>query len=118
MHNFKELRVWQESIRLSEEIYAITNNLPKEEMYGLNSQIRRAVISIPSNVAEGSGRESKKEFNQFLNISLGSSFELETQLILSENLNFLTRDELSHIYQSLSEIQRMLYGLKKSLRKN
>ena len=118
MHNFKELRVWQESIRLTEEVYSITSNLPKEEMYGLNSQIRRAVVSIPSNIAEGSGRESKKEFNQFLNISLGSSFELETQLILSENLYYLTKDELIHIYQSLSEIQRMLYGLKKSLRKN
>ena len=117
MHNFKELRVWQESIRLTEEVYSITSNLPKEEMYGLNSQIRRAVVSIPSNIAEGSGRESKKEFNQFLNISLGSSFELETQLILSENLYYLTKDELIHIYQSLSEIQRMLYGLKKSLRK-
>lgn len=75
MNNFKELVVWQKSIDLSVKIYEIANGFPKEEIYGLSSQIRRCVVSIPSNIAEGAGRNSKKEFSHFLSIALGSSFE-------------------------------------------
>ena len=115
MHNFKELTVWQEAIKLTKNIYSITSSYPKEEKYGIISQIRRASVSIPSNIAEGSGRDSKKEFNQFLNISLGSCFELETQLIISEKLDFIANDDFLQMNQMLVNIQKMLNGLKKSL---
>ena len=88
MHNFKDLKVWQESMSLAKEVFVLTKKFPNEEKYGLISQINRASVSIPSNVAEGAARDSIKEFNQFLNISLGSCFELETQLVLASDFNY------------------------------
>lgn len=85
MHQYKKLDVWKKSIELAVEIYAYTKNFPSEEKFGLTSQIRRSVISIPSNIAEGAGRKSNKEFCQFLNIVYGSSCELDTQLLISMN---------------------------------
>lgn len=81
-HNFRELKIWKESINLVKQIYLLTSDLPKDEKFGLISQINRCSVSIPSNIAEGSGRTSDKEFLNFLNIAISSSYELETQLIL------------------------------------
>ena len=89
MHNFKELKVWQEAMSLAKDVFVITRNFPSEEKFGLTSQINRCSVSLPSNIAEGAGRQSDKEFNQFLNIALGSSYELETQLLLSNDFNYI-----------------------------
>ena len=85
MHNFKDLRVWQKSIQLTTDIYKLLASFPTDEKFGLISQLKRAAVSVPSNIAEGAGRNSNKEFNHFLSISLGSLFELKTQLIISKN---------------------------------
>ncbi|MBK5279402.1 MAG: four helix bundle protein, partial [Bacteroidia bacterium] len=89
MNNYKELKVWQKSVDLAVRIYETTKHFLREEVYGLTSQIRRSAISIPSNIAEGAGRNLKKEFNNFLAISNGSSCELETQLIIANKVDFL-----------------------------
>ena len=85
MHNFKDLRVWQKSIQLTTDIYKLLASFPTDEKFGLISQLKRSAVSVPSNIAEGAGRNSNKEFNHFLSISLGSLFELKTQLIISKN---------------------------------
>jgi four helix bundle protein len=84
MHNFKELKVWRAGIEVSKSIFSLTRNFPSDERYGLTSQMTRAAVSIPSNIAEGCGRKSNKELHQYLNISLGSAFELETQCIIAK----------------------------------
>jgi four helix bundle protein len=110
--NHKELDVWKESIELTKKIYNITKNFPKEELYGLTNQIRRASVSIPSNIAEGSARSSDKEFIQFLYISLGSLSELETQLIISKEIGYN-----EHIFEEeLEKIKKMTLGLIKYLK--
>ncbi|NIT61155.1 MAG: four helix bundle protein [Aliifodinibius sp.] len=96
-------------------MYKKTEKFPKAEKYGLTSQMRRSVVSISSNIAEGAGRGSRKEFNQFLSISTGSCCELETQLTISQNLSFLNGADYDHIKEKLIEIQKMLYALKRSL---
>lgn len=116
MHNFKELKVWQLSRMLVKEVYEITAEFPATEKYGLISQLRRCVVSIPANIAEGAGRNSDKDFAHFLNISLGSAFELDTLLILSFDLNLISDTQLSHLSTKLSEIQKMTHGLIKTLR--
>ena len=93
MNRYKELLVWQKSIDLAVDVYQLTEKLPKEERYGLISQINRRVVSSPSNIAEGAGRNTTKEFNNFLGIAQGSSFELDTQLIISSRLNFISNAE-------------------------
>lgn len=115
MNNYKNLKVWQDAVSLAVNIYKTTNQFPKEELYGLTSQIRRSAVSIASNIAEGSGRTSKKEFNQFLGIAHGSSFELDTQLIIASKVGFLNQEEYLKLSQDLIEIQKMNSGLKKSL---
>jgi four helix bundle protein len=102
MHRYKELKVWQKAIDLAVEVYRITEKLPKEERYGLISQINRCVVSIPSNIAEGAGRNTSKDFNHFLGISLGSSFELDTQLIISNKLGYVDLDDFEKIEVELS----------------
>ena len=104
----KDLDIWKRSIQFVTEIYEITKNFPKGEMFGLTSQIRRAAISIPSNIAEGAARKNKLEFIQFLHIALGSYSELETQLIIAGNLKYLEYDKLS---SELSMIGKMLVKL-------
>ena len=111
-HNFKELKIWKESIELVKLTYRLTNELPDNEKFGLKSQIQRSAVSIPSNIAEGSGRSTTKDFNNFLNMSLSSSYELETQLIIACDL---FKVEISSILDKLAEIQRMIIGFKKSL---
>jgi four helix bundle protein len=117
VHNYKKLEVWKESVNLVTEIYVLTNDFPDKEKFGLISQINRCAVSIPSNIAEGAGRSSKKEFSLFLGYSLASSFELETQLIISSNLKFISEDKKEKIINDLSIIQRKIYSLIKSLKK-
>ena len=115
MNKFKELKVWQKAIKIVTKIYSETSSFPKEEMYGIISQIRRCAVSIPSNIAEGAGRGTKKDFSHFLNIAKGSSFELETQLIISKELNFINIETFNSLIAELDEIQKMITGLQKSL---
>ena len=115
MHNFKNLTVWQRSIDLTAEIYSITKCFPPDEKYGLTSQIRRSAVSVPSNIAEGAGRKSNKEFKYFLSISTGSIFELETQIIVAHRLDLIDEFIMNDISLKISEIQKMLYGLEESI---
>lgn len=115
MNKFKKLKVWQKAIQLVTMIYSRTSNFPKEEMYGIVSQIRRCAVSIPLNIAEGAGRGGKKEFSHFLDIARGSSFELETQLIISKELGFLNQFNFDNLCSELDEIQKMITGLQKSM---
>ncbi len=116
MHNFKELKVWNLSRELVKEVYVLTANFPAEEKFGLISQLRRCVVSIPTNIAEGCGRNTDKDFAQFLNISLGSAYELETLLILAMDVNFISNEQLEQLTTKISEIQKMTFGLIKTLR--
>ena len=113
----KDLNVWKRAVDFVTEIYRITHDYPKTEQYGLTSQIRRASISIPSNIAEGASREGKAEFKHFLYIALSSGSELETQLIISNKLGFLSDDLFVKLTQDLDTIQRMIQGLIKSIDK-
>lgn len=115
MHNFKELRIWQDSIDLVEDIYRKTKELPKNEEFGLISQMRRCAVSIPTNIAEGSGRESDKDFRRFLGISLSSSFELETQLIIANRVGYLEKEVLDHTLEKLSKLQKMIFVFRKKI---
>ena len=115
MHNFKELKVWKGGIELTKVIFQITRSFPAEERYGLTSQIVRSAISIPSNIAEGCGRITNKDFKHFLTMALGSSFELETQIIIAKDFNYINEEELNNISTQIVEIQKMIYGLQKSL---
>ena len=115
-HNFKELNVWQKGIEIVVNIYKLTCNFPKEEKFGLTSQIQRCAVSIPSNIAEGCGRTSEKELQHFLSISLGSSSELETQLIVSSKLGYINEDELKNVIIELTIIQKMLYKFYDSIK--
>ena len=115
MNNYKELKVWQKSVDLAVKIYEATKDFPREEIYGLTSQIRRSAVSIPSNIAEGAGRNTKKDFNNFLGISNGSSCELDTQLIIANRVSFLDSTIFEMLQQDLTEIQKMNWALQKSL---
>ena len=103
---------------LVKEVYSITEKLPIEEKFGLTSQMRRAAVSIASNIAEGSGKESQKEFLRFLETAYSSAFELETQFILAEDLAFLNKEESAHLLSVVQEIQKMIYGFSKTLKSN
>ena len=111
MKTHKDLDVWKKSVDLVTLIYEVTKNFPKDEIYGITNQIRRSAVSIPSNIAEGSARKGDKEFMQFLYISLGSLSELETQLIISNNLKYILINDYESIIDRLEEIRKMLIGL-------
>jgi len=113
MHNFKELDIWQESKNLCVLVYKLTLDFPKSEMYGLTSQINRAVISIPSNIAEGAGRGTDKDFSRFISMALGSSFELETQLIIALEINYVDKVTFDNLVNKLNTIQKKLVNFKK-----
>jgi four helix bundle protein len=115
MNNFKELKVWKKAIELSVLVYKTTKNFPADERFGLISQINRCSVSISSNIAEGAGRNNKKEFRHFLRIAQGSCYELESQLILSNKIEFIKDDKLTELEPIINEVNRMLHGLKKSL---
>jgi len=116
LNNFRELLVWQKSIDYVVKVYAITNNFPKEEKFNLTSQMQRAATSIPSNIAEGAGRDSNNSFKQFLTISIGSAHELETQMIISKRLCYMSEDQFKELIDELTGIQKMLYALHGSLK--
>ncbi len=114
--DYKNLIVWQKAMDLVEIIYRATRSLPKEEMYGLTSQMRRSAVSIPSNIAEGCGQGTDKNFARFLSISQGSLKELETQLLIVKRLNYIDHDTLQPILSLCNEIGKMITGLQKRLR--
>lgn len=114
MLDYKELHVWQKAMELVEEVYKLTGDFPKEEMYGLTSQIRRSAVSIPSNIAEGSSRAGTKEFIQFLSIARGSAAELETQLILSSRLGYSADNETA--LSLLTSVRQMTNALIRALK--
>ena len=111
LRTHKDLDVWNKSVALVTSIYEITKDFPKDELFGLTSQIRRSAVSIPSNIAEGSARKGNKEFVQFLYISLGSMAELETQLIIATNLKYISSSKYDLIINDLTDIRKMLSGL-------
>ncbi|HZL10121.1 MAG TPA: four helix bundle protein [Prolixibacteraceae bacterium] len=115
MHNYKEMKIWQKSRALVKVVYEISKILPKEELYGLTSQIRRAVVSIPANIAEGAGRGTDRYFRHFLDISKGSLFELDTLLILSNDLGYISEGELSPVLENISEIIKMMVSFQSRL---
>ena len=115
MHNYKKLNVWVSSISLVKNIYKLTRKFPKDEMFVLTQQLRRAAISIPSNIAEGAGRNSNAQFNNFLQISIGSCYEAETQLIISKELEYISEEELDTISKELDSIMKMNHNLQKTL---
>lgn len=115
MRNFQDLSIWQRSHLLTLEIYSVTKKFPKEEMFGIISQMRRSSSSIPTNIAEGCGRNSNPEMKRFLTIATGSSSELEYQLILSKDLHYLPETTYKELQNELIEIRKMIYAFIKNL---
>ncbi|WP_461789519.1 four helix bundle protein [Pedobacter sp.] len=115
MHNFKDLKVWQKAMDLAVEVYRAMSLLPNDEKFGLVSQIKRCTISISSNIAEGAGRNTDLQFKHFLNISQGSAFELETQLIISNRLGLISDELAKSLLEQTTEIQKMIYALGRKL---
>ena len=116
MHRFEDLKIWQKAMDITENCYRASENVPKEEKYGLTSQLRRSAVSIPSNIAEGAGRNTNGEFRQFLGIANGSSFELLTQLYLSKRLNLITEEKVRPIINEVLEVTKMNYSLQRTLK--
>jgi len=114
--SFRDLNVWNKGIQLVCDLYKITNKYPKEEIYGIVSQMQRAAVSIPSNIAEGATRKSKKEYYRFVSISYASSAELETQIEISKRLNYINQDEYIRMLKEIIEIQKMLFKLRESFK--
>jgi four helix bundle protein len=115
MHNYKELNIWKDAIKLVSEIYLITSKFPKQEQFGLTNQIRRASVSIASNIAEGSARKSNLDFSRYLTIAIGSLYELQTQLLIAFNLGYLSSEEHSEIEMKFDVLNKMLYRFEKQL---
>ncbi|MEM1327122.1 MAG: four helix bundle protein [Bacteroidota bacterium] len=110
-HNFRELMIWERSMRLVKQVYEVTKGFTKEERFGLTNQIRRAAVSVPSNIAEGCGRGTDPQLIQYLNIDHGSLCELETQLILSKELSFLKEEPLIDLTNEINQLQKMVLKL-------
>lgn len=115
MHKVENLKIWKKSIDLTKSVYLLVDELPTEEKFGLISQIKRCSVSIPSNIAEGAGRNSSKEFKYFLSIANGSTYELQTQLILLIELNLIKKEKVQPIIDVCIEIQKMNYSLQHKL---
>lgn len=116
MHRFKELEIWKRSRLYCSKIYSITSSFPEIEKFGLTNQLRRASVSIPSNIAEGSSRKSNKDFSRFLEITLGSAYEIETQLLIASDLKFISKNESSSLSIELEEIIKMISKFKSTLK--
>lgn len=116
MQSYRDLIVWQKSFKLSVSVYLLTKKFPNSEIYGLVSQTRRAAVSIPSNIAEGYCRGSRKEYSQFVNIAFASGAELETQILLAKYLNFITQDDAKEVDLLLGEVMKMLNVLLRKLK--
>ena len=117
VHNFKELKVWQKAMELAQQVYTLSAFFPKEERFGLVTQVQRAAVSVPFNLAEGCGRVTDKELQHFVSIAMGSCFELETQMIFAFRVAYITEDNLRVFQELVSEVQRMLYGFYNRLNK-
>lgn len=111
MHNFQNLKIWQKAMDIAEQTYILSSEFPKEEKFGLTSQIRRSAVSVPSNIAEGAGRNTDGEFRNFLGIASGSSNGLFTQLVLSQRLKLISEDKTQALLKELIEVQKMNYTL-------
>ena len=117
MNKLNELKIWNKAIDLTVDVYKATASFPSDERFGLTSQSRRAAVSIPSNIAEGAGRNSMKEFNNFLGIANGSSYELQTQLVIANKLEMLDINLLNPLLSQIDELQKMTYGFQQMLEK-
>lgn len=117
MHNFRNLEIWRKAITLITEVYSATKSFPASEQFGLTSQIQRAVVSVAANIAEGSARSSNKEFVHFLEISLGSLYELETELIVANNVGILDQSMFDNISDKMRELEKMILSFKFTLQK-
>jgi len=115
MNKYQELKIWDKAMNLVEQVYSLMMLLPEEEKFGLVSQVKRSSVSIPSNIAEGAGRNSSKEFIRFLSIANGSTTELETQLILIVRLKFVSEEKVEELLKLCTEIKKMNYSLQKSI---
>ena len=113
--SYRDLIVWQKGIGLVELVYSLTNKFPKKEMYGLANQLQKCVVSIPSNIAEGQGRNSSKDFKRFLYIAVGSLAELDTQIEIAKRLKYIDAEDATRVDSMTVEIRKMLFGLIKSL---
>ena len=113
--SFKKLTVWGKSMKLVKDVYEATKIFPREEQYGLTQQIRRAAVSIPSNIAEGSQRVSDKEFSNFLLISRGSLAEVETQLLIAQDLGYISKESMDELSPAMEEISKMLHSFHSKL---
>lgn len=113
--NYRDLIVWQNAIKLAKEIYKLTEKFPKHETYALADQIRRAVVSVPSNIAEGQARKAPADFRRFLYIALGSLAEVDTQLILAQEFNYLSKEDVDGMDGQIQELRKKLYALMNSL---
>jgi four helix bundle protein len=116
LRNYRDLIAWQKAMDLVELAYVLTKKFPKEEIYGLVAQLRRAAVSVPSNIAEGQGRGSAKEFSYFLAIAHGSLRELETQMLIAQRLTYIDGQQADRFLNLSSEVGRLIIGLKKSLK--
>ena len=117
-HNFRELRIWKASIRLTKEIYKLTNQFPKEEMFGLTNQLRRWAVSVASNIAEGCGRDSDKQLVNYLNFSMGSICEMETQIILARELNYINKEISDQMLVKIDDLEKMIFSFKRTIKNN
>jgi four helix bundle protein len=115
---YRDLIVWQKAMTLVSQIYQVTKNFPAEERYGLFSQVRRSAVSIPSNIAEGYGRRSTADYLRFLQITLSSVYELQTQIEIALNLNYLSKEQFQKTYEASREIERMLSSLYRKIQNN
>lgn len=114
-HSYKDLIVWQKAVAMVTDVYRTTQTFPREETYGLSSQLRRSAVSVASNISEGQGRLSKREFRQFLGQARGSLIEMETQVVIFANLGYVSQDTLGRLMTVSGEVARLLQGLMKSI---
>ncbi len=114
--SYRDLRVWQLGMEVAKEVYVLTRSFPKHEVYGLNSQLQRACVSVPSNIAEGHAKDSTKGYLYHVSVALGSLAELETQLILAESLGYCTQNEIAHLMDQCTKEGKMLHRLQSQLK--
>jgi len=115
MHQYKKLKIWQKAVMLSVNVYELTKSFPGDEKFGLTQQIRRSAVSIPSNIAEGAGRLTDKEFKYFMRVAYGSACELETQLLIADKLDYLNKKDYLILSEDIFEVQKMTYKFYESL---
>lgn len=115
MNRYKNLEIWKRSMKMAVEVYIITENYPDSEKYGLVSQLRRASVSVSSNIAEGAGRGSNKDFKRFLDIAYGSLYEIETQIMISDHLHYIDSKKREELCDEVNQIQKMIYSFSKKL---